>query len=204
MADQNNTGTTTPMPQTSFEPAAPLGGDTGTVNFEPASSPGSTSTDTSRSTKDTIKAEAGKIGTQAADKARAFAGDGKAKATGAINDLARMMEDAAGQVDEKLGSQYGDYARSAAQSLGGFASQIDQKDIDELLEDVRGFVRKSPAIAIGTAAALGFVIARVVKAGVEPTDDTATTGGSTVSTARPPAATGGATTVGGTTTTMTT
>ncbi|HTG38298.1 hypothetical protein [Sphingomonas sp.] len=177
MTDQNHPGTTPPpAPQTSFEPAAPLASDAGAVNFEPAAS-----ADASRSTKDTIKAEAGKLGTQAAEKARSFAGDGKSKATGAINEFARMVEDAAGQVDEKLGAQYGDYARSAAQSLGGFASQLDQKDIDELLEDVRGFVRKSPAMAIGTAAALGFVLARVLKAGVGP-NDTPTAGPTPTST----------------------
>ncbi len=159
MADHNNVEPT-------FEPAVPLKAEAGDVTFEAS---------TARTTKDTIKTEASKLGTQAADKARSLAGDGKAKASGALGEFARMMEDAAGQVDEKLGAQYGDYARSAAQSLGGFASQLDAKDVDELLEDVRGLVRKSPAVAIGTAAALGFVIARVVKAGVEPAVTTKTT-----------------------------
>lgn len=163
MADTNNAGS---PGEPTFEPAMPLTAEAGEVTFEPATDP--TETDTPRTAKETIKTEAGKLGSQAADKARAFAGDGKAKASGALNDFARMMEDAAGQVDEKLGEQYGQYARSAAQSLGGFASQLDAKDIDELVEDVRGFVRKSPAVAIGTAAALGFVLARVVKAGIEP------------------------------------
>lgn len=155
MADHNNVEPT-------FEPAVPLKAEAGDVTFE-------------ASTKDTIKTEASKLGGQAADKARSLAGDGKAKASGALNEFAKMMEDAAGQVDDKLGAQYGQYARSAAQSLGGFASQLDAKDIDELLEDVRGLVRKSPAVAIGTAAALGFVLARVVKAGVEPAVTTKTT-----------------------------
>ncbi|PCD02904.1 hypothetical protein COC42_00180 [Sphingomonas spermidinifaciens] len=167
MADTNNAGS---PGEPTFEPAVPLTAEAGEVTFEPA-----TATETPRTAKDTIKTEASKLGSQAAEKARAFAGDGKAKASGALNDFARMMEDAAGQVDKKLGEQYGQYARSAAQSLDGFASQIDAKDIDELLEDVRGFVRKSPAVAIGTAAALGFVLARVVKAGIEPADTTTTT-----------------------------
>lgn len=173
MADPNNT----PLPDTQFEPAVPLKAEAGEVTFAPAPGTADPLSDTGGEAKktaaETIRAEAGKLGTQAADKARAFAGDGKTKATGAINDFARMMEDAAGQVDEKLGEQYGQYARSAAQSLGGFASQLDAKDIDELLEDVRGFVRKSPAIAIGTAAALGFVLARVVKAGIDPAEQPA-------------------------------
>jgi ElaB/YqjD/DUF883 family membrane-anchored ribosome-binding protein len=178
MADETNQGSKPVTP--AFEPAVPLTAEAGDVSFEPAADLG-TETSSTRSTTDTIKAEASKLGSQAADRARGFAGDGKVKATGAINDLARMMEDAAAQVDEKLGAQYGQYARSAAQSLGGFADQLDAKDIDELVEDVRGFVRKSPAIAIGTAAALGFVLARVVKAGLDPVDTPPTgTGSATI------------------------
>ena len=37
--------------------------------------------------------------------------------------------------------------------------------MDELVEDLRGFVRKSPAVAIGAAVGLGFVLARLAKAG---------------------------------------
>src|SRR3546814_19644781 len=77
------------------------------------------------------------------------------------------MTNAEGSVDEKLGAQYGDYARSAAQSLSGFSQSLDAKAIDQLLDEARDFVRKSPAIAIGTAAAVGFVLARLVKSGFE-------------------------------------
>src|SRR3546814_12646923 len=77
------------------------------------------------------------------------------------------MTNAEGSVDEKLGAQYGDYARSAAQSLSGFSQSLDAKDIDQLLDEARDFVRKSPAIAIGTAAAVGFVLARLVKSGFD-------------------------------------
>src|SRR3546814_7720935 len=77
------------------------------------------------------------------------------------------MTNAAGSVDEKLGAQYGDYARSAAQSLPGFSQSLDAKDIDQLPDEARDFVCKSPAIAIGTAAAVGFVLARLVKSGFD-------------------------------------
>ncbi len=126
-----------------------------------------------RSAKETIKTEAGKLQTQATDRARSFAGDGKAKATGALGDFARMMNDAAGSVDDRLGAQYGDYARSAASYVSGFADTLDRKEVDELVADARDFVRKSPMIAIGTAAAVGFVLARVIKAGIDGVADSA-------------------------------
>lgn len=117
--------------------------------------------------KQAIKDGASKYSAQAANKARTFAEDGKARASGALEQIAQLLTDAAGQVDEKLGSQYGGYARNAADSVSGFADQVKAKDIDELFDDARELVRKSPAIAVGAAAAIGFVVARLVQSGVD-------------------------------------
>ena len=117
--------------------------------------------------KQAIKDGATKYTAQAADKARTFAEDGKARAGTALDQIAQLLNDAAGQVDDKLGSQYGTYARSAADSVSGFADQVKAKDIDALVDDARELVRKSPAIAVGAAAAVGFVIARLVQSGVD-------------------------------------
>ncbi|WP_239987355.1 hypothetical protein [Sphingosinithalassobacter portus] len=120
-----------------------------------------------RSAKDSIKDEASKIGNQAADRARGFADEGKQRATGALDEFARLMTSAAGDVDEKLGPQYGKYARSAAEGISGFSDQLRGKEVDDLIADASAFVKKSPAIAVGTAAALGFVVARLLKSGID-------------------------------------
>lgn len=130
---------------------------------------GSELTQTTGDVKTTIKDTVGGYGTQAADKARLFAEDGKAKAGGALDQLAQLLTDAADQVDEKLGAQYGGYARTAATSITGFSDQVKAKDIDELVDDARELVRKSPGIAIGAAAAVGFVVARLIQSGIEAT-----------------------------------
>lgn len=118
----------------------------------------------------TLKDSATRLQQQASQKARAYAVDGKAKAGGALDEFSRLMNEAATSVDDKLGAQYGDYARSAAKSLAGFSDQLKAKDLDELLDDLKNFARKSPAVAVGTAAAIGFVLARLVKSGIEPAD----------------------------------
>jgi ElaB/YqjD/DUF883 family membrane-anchored ribosome-binding protein len=154
------------------------------VSFEPAGSDesvfettdvpeqeGDTASAKAKGAARTLKDEASKLGQQATEKARGLADEGKLRATGALDEFSKMMEDAATTVDEKLGEQYGQYARSAAQTLSGFSDSLRGKEVDELIDDVRGFVRKSPAVAIGTAAALGFVLARVVKAGVDGAAD---------------------------------
>jgi ElaB/YqjD/DUF883 family membrane-anchored ribosome-binding protein len=119
----------------------------------------------------TVKQGAEKLSRQATDRARDYAEQGKAKASGALAEFARLMNDAAGSVDERLGEDYGGYARSAAQSLSGFADTLDTKDIDALLQDARNFVKKSPVVAVGMAAAIGFVLARLVKSGAGTDQD---------------------------------
>lgn len=100
---------------------------------------------------------------QAGDRARELAQTGKDRATDALSSLARTVEEAASEIDEKLGSQYGDYARRAAEHIGGFSDSFRDKDVDDLFNDAREFVKKSPAVAIGAAAALGFVVARLAR-----------------------------------------
>jgi hypothetical protein len=116
-------------------------------------------------TTDKFKSQIASFKSQASDKARDYAGQGVEKATGALDEAARFLEDTARTVEEKLGPQYGRYGFSAAESVSGFAEQLRGKEVDELVDDVRSFVRKSPAVAIGAAVGLGFVLARLAKAG---------------------------------------
>ena len=144
----------------SVHPAAPLKG--GNSDDEGGTLSGKTA-----EAKQAIKDGASKYGAQATDKVRSLADTGKAKAGSALGQVSTLIDDAAGQVDERLGKQYGDYARSAANSLSAFSSQIEQKDVEELLDDARQFVRKSPGVAIGVAAALGFAVARLIQSGID-------------------------------------
>ncbi|MFK3891020.1 hypothetical protein [Sphingomonas sp. NPDC079357] len=157
-----------PPADASFTPAEPL--KNAGVDFTPedssATGSGSTLTDAKQSARDYVS----KGREQAADKARGFAEDGKAKATDALTQLSHLLTDAAGQVDEKLGANYGQYARSAADRVQGFSSAIDQKSVDDLIADARELVRKSPELAVGIAAGLGFVVARLVGAAVDQRD----------------------------------
>jgi len=117
---------------------------------------------------------------QAADKARDLAAQGKDRAVEGLDNVQRMIGDAADTVDAKVGAQYGAYIRQAGDSVAAFSDLIRDKDVDQLLADARDLVRRSPAIAIGAATAIGFVLARVAKAGTEPTTPVVpTTGGVT-------------------------
>ncbi|HEX7782101.1 MAG TPA: hypothetical protein VF509_04785 [Sphingobium sp.] len=109
------------------------------------------------------KAQADQIKEQAAKTARSAADSAKEKTGSAMQGLAKLIADTAGTVDAKLGPQYGDYARYAAEAVAGAAKSLDAKDVDQLVGEARDFVRKSPAVAIGAAAVVGFVLMRLAK-----------------------------------------
>ena len=109
--------------------------------------------------------EAKTMAEQARGKAGELAKDGKARTSDAIAGLGKIVSDNADTIDEKLGTRYGDYARTAARSMQETAAKIESKDLNELGDDARQFVRKSPGLAVGIAAVAGFFFARLFRGG---------------------------------------
>ncbi|CAN5385146.1 hypothetical protein BH11PSE5_BH11PSE5_27820 [soil metagenome] len=109
------------------------------------------------------KAHGEQLKDQATKTARTAADAAKEKTGSAMQNLSKLISDTASTVDAKLGPQYGDYARYAAEAVAGAAKSLDEKDVDQLVGDARDFVRKSPAVAIGAAAVVGFVLMRLAK-----------------------------------------
>jgi ElaB/YqjD/DUF883 family membrane-anchored ribosome-binding protein len=112
---------------------------------------------------DDLVSEARAYGDKALHKAGELAVEGKAVASDAIASLGKVVADTAPQIDEKLGEQYGDYARRASRSLTEASAKLETKSLDELGDDAREFVRKSPGTAVGIAAVIGFLIARLFR-----------------------------------------
>jgi ElaB/YqjD/DUF883 family membrane-anchored ribosome-binding protein len=112
-----------------------------------------------------------KIASQAGEKARGLVAKGIERTADALANVSRMVGDTAGGIDERLGSEYGDYARRASGAIGRAADAIGSKDPDELIEDTRSFVRDSPGIALAGAAVVGFVLARFLKNGMNDQSD---------------------------------
>jgi ElaB/YqjD/DUF883 family membrane-anchored ribosome-binding protein len=98
---------------------------------------------------------------EARERATDLANQGKAGASRAISGLGKLVEENAPLLDEKVGVKYGDYARTAARSMQDAADRIDTKELAELGEDAKEFVRKSPGLAVGMAAVAGFMLARL-------------------------------------------
>jgi ElaB/YqjD/DUF883 family membrane-anchored ribosome-binding protein len=114
-----------------------------------------------------LRTQAYALRDQGVDRAREFAVGGKTRASDALEELSRVFADTADTIDERMGRDYGEYARKAADAVSDFADTLRNKEVEEIYEDVVGVVRKSPGVAIGVAAVVGFALARVVKVGLD-------------------------------------
>ncbi|MDB5720761.1 MAG: hypothetical protein JWP15_1379 [Alphaproteobacteria bacterium] len=115
---------------------------------------------------ETLRSQTESLRGQAGDRVRDFADSGKTRASDTLDGLSKVVADAADSIEERLGGDYAEYARKAGDAISGFSDTLRRKEVDELYDDVRSAVSKSPAIAIGIAAALGFTLVRLVKAGM--------------------------------------
>jgi hypothetical protein len=122
---------------------------------------------TTQKLADAARSQVSTLTDQATGKVREYADQGKERATSALDDFAEVINDAARSIDERLGSQYGEYAHRAAGAVTSISQDLRGKSIDELLDDSRNLVRKSPGMAIGAAALVGFTLVRLVKAGLD-------------------------------------
>jgi len=123
------------------------------------------------SVRDALKGGTDKLRSSASDRAMGFVTQGIERSSGALSNVSALIGDTATSIDERLGSQYGDYARSAASAIERAAGSLANKEPDELVDDARSMIRKSPGIALAGAAILGFALVRVVKSGLQGSGD---------------------------------
>jgi len=112
---------------------------------------------------DDFKSEAREYGEKAMNKASDLAVDAKSAASDGIASLGTVVGDTATRIDDQFGEQYGDYARKASRTLQETSAALESKSVEELGEDARQFVRKSPGVAVGIAAVAGFMLARLFR-----------------------------------------
>lgn len=120
--------------------------------------------------RDALKGGSDKLRATASDKAYSFLGQGIERSSAGLTNVSALIGDTATSLDERLGVQYGDYAREAAEAVERAATGLSNKNPEELVDDVRAIVRKSPGIALAGAAILGFALVRVVKSGLDASE----------------------------------
>ena len=86
-----------------------------------------------------FKGSTEKLSGQAADKARELVGQGLERGGEALANVSKLIGDTASSLDDRLGEDYGEYARRAASAIEDAANRISAKNPDELIDDTREF-----------------------------------------------------------------
>ncbi len=73
------------------------------------------------------------------------------------------LRESAQQLRNRGQGQVGDYAEKAADQVERFSTYLRQTEVDEIMEEVRGFARRRPGLFLGGAAAIGFFASRFLK-----------------------------------------
>ena len=113
-----------------------------------------------------IKDQISGFKSQATDRVRTLADDGKAQASSFLQSIAEVLSDAASSIEDKLGDRYAGPGHNASDSIRSLAGKLDDSSVEDLYEAAKGFAKKSPALAIGAAALIGFAVARVLRGGI--------------------------------------
>lgn len=114
-----------------------------------------------------VKDQVSTLKGQAGERLRGYADDGKGKGANLLDEISGVIEDAARSIEARLGVDYGNYAHRAAGAVSDFAGKVRDKSVDDILDDGKSIVRKSPVVAIAAAAVVGFALVRILRTGLD-------------------------------------
>jgi ElaB/YqjD/DUF883 family membrane-anchored ribosome-binding protein len=81
-----------------------------------------------------------------------------------LSSVAGVMRDAASKFEEKQEEGVGDYVRKAADYVESLSSTLNERDLEDLLQQGERMLRERPALSLGVTAGAGFVIGRFLRA----------------------------------------
>jgi hypothetical protein len=113
-----------------------------------------------------LRRQAGRLRDQGVTKITQLAETGKGQFASKLNDVAEVIESVAEPVEKSYGSSVAEYVRSASRNVRSISDDLQNKSVEDLVSASRSAIGNNAAIAIGTAAFMGFVAARVAKGGL--------------------------------------
>ena len=114
--------------------------------------------------RNTMSRDANSLFGKAQNHLLGLAETGKADLVSNVGNVAGLVRELAGQV-ERIGIEpFAGYARRTAALVDDLHGSIRDKSVEDLIDDGRDLVRHNPEIAMVTAAIIGFLGARILKA----------------------------------------
>jgi ElaB/YqjD/DUF883 family membrane-anchored ribosome-binding protein len=137
---------------------------------------GSATRDVGKVAKETVSKlgdKAQEFGTQAKQAATSLASEANENIKGALNQKVGVGADLVGHVADSVRAAADNLKQNAPQLAGlvtvaadkidELSSSVRDKTVDELFKDASDFARRQPAVVFGAAAAVGFLLFRILK-----------------------------------------
>jgi vacuolar-type H+-ATPase subunit H len=107
--------------------------------------------------------QASNLASRTSEQAKSQLANHKHNASQSMVPIQSALRESAQQLRNQGQGQVGDYAEKAADQVERFSTYLRQTEVDEIMEEVRGFARRRPGLFVGSAAAVGFFATRFLK-----------------------------------------
>lgn len=87
----------------------------------------------------------------------------KSQAAGRLSNVANALRQTGENLESQHEDTFGQYARAAADQLEQFSNTLQNKNMNELLNEVQSFARRQPELFIAGSLAAGFLLGRFLK-----------------------------------------
>ena len=111
--------------------------------------------------------QASNLASRGTEQAKSQLANQKHNASQRLTPVQSALRETAQQLRNQGQGQVGDYAERAADQVERFSTYLRQTEVDEIMEEVRGFARRRPGLFLGSAAAVGFFATRFLKSSSE-------------------------------------
>ena len=111
--------------------------------------------------------QASNLASRTTEQAKSQLANQKHSASQRLTPVQSALRESAQQLRNQGQGQVGDYAEKAADQVERFSTYLRQTEVDEIMEEVRGFARRRPGLFLGSAAAVGFFATRFLKSSSE-------------------------------------
>ena len=113
------------------------------------------------------KEQARELADQAQTQAKSAVASRKNQAVNELGSVAQAFRQSSNQLRQQDQDALAQYTDQVAHQLDRVTGYLDDRGVDDLLEDVEGFARRQPEVFIGGAFALGLAAARFFKSSAE-------------------------------------
>ena len=107
--------------------------------------------------------QAGELANRGTEQVKSQLANQKHEASQRMTPVQTALRETGQQLRKQGQGPVAEYADKAADQVERFSGYLRENDVDQLLDEARGFARRRPALYLGSAVALGFFATRFLK-----------------------------------------